>query len=115
MVGSPGRWPSPAGEKSSGRELHDTRAAIAAAKRSLVDLEDGSGEWRGTKVGDVARVRRETEQRRKRVEWRSNTTRGTEHRSAKRELRDLTSRLDQLDQRFEQLAAPDRDTLKATL
>jgi conjugative relaxase-like TrwC/TraI family protein len=96
-------------------ELRETRAALAEVRQSLVDLEAGTGEWRDTKVGDVARVSRDLEQRRKGASWRVKSTHGKEHRTAKRSLRDLDSRIDQASVRFEALAEPHRESLGSTI
>jgi hypothetical protein len=88
---------------------------VAGVRRSLVDLEGGAGEWRDTKLGDVARISRDLEQCRKGAFWRASTTHGKDHRIAKRTLRDLDSKIDQAHARFDALAEPHRESLGSTL
>lgn len=96
-------------------ELCETRAAVAEVRRSLVDLEGGAVEWRNSKLGDIARVTRDLEQRRKGASWRVDVTHGKDHRAAKRTLRDLDSKIDQATARFDALADPHRESLGSTL
>jgi len=96
-------------------ELIETRTALARVRRSLVHLEAGTGEWRGTKLGDVARISRDLEQRREAAFQRANTAHGRDHRAAKRTLRDLDSKIDQARARFDVLAEPHRAALGSQL
>jgi len=96
-------------------ELRETRTALAEVRQSLVDLEAGTGEWRDTKLGEVARIGRDLEQRRKGAFLRANTAHGKDHRAAKRTLRDLDSKIDQARARFDFIAQPHRESLGSTL
>ncbi len=96
-------------------QLHQVRAKVTATQRSLEHLEDGRGEWYGTKIGDAAQTRRDVQQRRDSANWRAACTRGSEHRAAKRTQRQLDSHLDQATARFDQLAEPHRQSLRTSL
>ncbi len=96
-------------------ELRETRTALAEVRQSLVDLEAGTGEWRDTKLGEVARISRDLEQRRKGAFLRADTAHGRDHRAAKRTLRDLDSKIDQAHARFDVLAEPHRVDLGTQL
>jgi hypothetical protein len=93
-------------------ELTAERAQLAAVKASLSNLETGGGEWAGTKVGDVARIKAETEQRRRSLEWNLRTDKGRDLRATKKTAKELDSKIDQVTERFETLAAPHRDALR---
>lgn len=96
-------------------ELCETRTALAEVLQSLVDLEAGTGEWRDTKLGEVARIGRDLEQRRKGAFLRANTAHGKDHRAAKRTLRDLDSKIHQAHARFDVLAKPHQESLGTQL
>jgi conjugative relaxase-like TrwC/TraI family protein len=95
--------------------IAEVRTDIATTRRSLTDLETGDGAWRNTRLGEVARVRRETEQRREHAAWRAQTSQGSTRRTARRELRDLDHKLAQIGERFEHLAAPERAALHTAI
>ncbi len=96
-------------------ELAASRARVAEVSSSLSTLETGGGEWAGTKVGEVARIKAETEQRRRWLERDLRTQKGGDLRATKKTARELDSKIEQVTQRFETLATPHRESLRSSL
>jgi ATP-dependent exoDNAse (exonuclease V) alpha subunit len=98
-------------------EAQAARDALAAERRALADLDTGGGRWADTKVGAVARIVADTEAQRQEAVRRSNALYASraDVRSAKRDIKHADARLDQVRQRHEALAAPQRGKLHETI
>jgi len=98
-------------------ELRANQVAQRAERQALADLKNGSGRWSGTKVGNVAQAIERTEQSRQQAVSRSNSRSlsRSDARDVKRTIKDADARLDQLRERYETLAAPQRQRVETSL
>ncbi|MFN8038893.1 MAG: hypothetical protein U0Q07_06750 [Acidimicrobiales bacterium] len=98
-------------------DLHAARQRLTGQRKALADLETGTGQWAGTKIGDVAVVVAYCERARQAAVRRSTSpwaSRG-EIRTAKRDVNQAGRRLEQARQRFAQITATPRQRLESTI
>ena len=100
-----------------GHDLHRNRSDLVAQRQALADLKTGDRQWADTPVGTLARQITVAERARQEAVWRSNSRKASrsEIRGAKRDFKQSDTILNEIQPRYEQLAAPQRDRINRTL